>query len=270
MKLGVMLPLDGAIAERLSELHGWNIPTCQLVCRTEGVCTPASAEMLRRLTAEHGIEITALWSLTRGPKVWDFHTGPLVIGIVPRAYRWERMTQILEAAAFAQSIGVPHIATHAGFIPENPSDDNYHEVVAAIGFLAARLADTGQSLLLETGEETPVTLKRTIDDVGARNVGVNFDPANLLMYGTANPLDAVDLLGPHVMGVHAKDGEYPTSGKALGVEKPLGEGRVDFPRLLGKLKAAGYDGPVTIEREIEGPEQKRDILAAARLLAKLL
>ena len=142
--------------------------------------------------------------------------------------------------------------------------------MAAIRFLAARLADTGQSLLLETGEETPVTLKRTIDDVGARNVGVNFDPANLLMYGTANPLDAVDLLGPHVMGVHAKDGEYPTSGKQLGVEKPLGEGRVDFPRLIAKLKAAGYDGPVTIEREIEGPEQKRDILAAARLLAKLL
>jgi L-ribulose-5-phosphate 3-epimerase len=270
MKLGVMLPLDGEIADWLSELRGWNIPTCQLVCRSEGILTPDTAELLRRLAAEHGIEITALWSLTRGPKVWDFHTGPLVIGIVPRAYRWERMTQILAAAAFAQSIGVRHIATHAGFIPENPSDANYREVVAAIQFLAARLADTGQSLLLETGEETPVTLKRTIDDAAARNVGVNFDPANLLMYGTANPLDAVDLLGPHIMGMHAKDGEYPTDGRRLGVEKPLGEGKVDFPRLIEKLKAAGYEGPVTIEREIEGPGQKRDILAAARLLGKLL
>ena len=180
------------------------------------------------------------------------------------------MTQILEAAVFAASIGVQHIATHAGFIPENPSDGNYPEVVAAIAFLAARLADTDQSLLLETGQETPVTLKRTIDDAGARNVGVNFDPGNFLMYGTANPLDALDLLGPHLLGVHAKDGEYPVDGKALGVEKALGTGRVDFPRLVAKLKAAGYDGPLTIEREIEGPEQKRDIIAAARLLEKLL
>jgi L-ribulose-5-phosphate 3-epimerase len=270
MKLGVFIPFDGMLEERLSDLRSWGIPTCQLSLRREGACTPANADLLRRLSGEYGVEITALWSLQRGPKVWDFHTSPMVIGIVPRAYRWERMTQILVAAELARSIGVKHVALHAGFIPETPSDSNYAEVVAAIGFLATRLADAGQSLLLETGQETPVTLKRTIDDAGARNVGINFDPANFLMYGTANPVDALDLLGPHIMGVHAKDGEYPVDGKALGIEKPIGKGRADFPRLIEKLKAAAYDGPLTIEREIEGPEQKRDIVAAARFLEELL
>ncbi len=270
MRLGVLIPFDDAIEDRLSELQGWNVPTCQLVCRREGMYTPAKADLLRRLTSGMGVEITAFWGVSPGPKIWDFSTGPLVIGIVPRAYRWERMRQILEAAAFAREIGVKNIATHAGSIPENPSDSNYAEVVAAISFLASKLAEHDQRLLLETGQETPITLKRTIDDVGARNVGVNLDPANFLMYGTANPADAVDLLGPYIRGVHAKDGEYPTNGKELGVEKPLGEGRVNYPLVIEKIRAAAYEGAITIEREIEGPQQKHDILAAIQLLKTLV
>ena len=111
---------------------------------------------------------------------------------------------------------------------------------------------------------------RTIEDIGAENVGVNLDPANLLMYGKANPVDALDVIGRYVRGVHAKDGEYPTDGRSLGVEKPLGQGRVNFPALLAKLHALGYDGALTIEREISGPQQIEDIRAAKAFLQRIV
>ena len=124
----------------------------------------------------------------------------------------------------------------------------------------------GQYFLFETGQETPVTLLRTIEDVGTGNLGINIDPANLLMYGKANPTDALDVFGKYVRGVHGKDGEYPTNGRHLGAEKPMGEGRVNFPVFIAKLKEIGYDGAITIEREIEGEEQIRDIINAKALL----
>ncbi|KYH38344.1 MAG: hypothetical protein AYL31_011640 [Candidatus Bathyarchaeota archaeon B26-1] len=89
------------------------------------------------------------------------------------------------------------------------------------------------------------------------------------MYGKANPVDALDIIGTYVRGVHAKDGEYPTNGRELGKEKPIGEGRVDFPALISKLKALGYRGALTIEREISGPQQIEDIKRAKAYLEAL-
>jgi len=109
-----------------------------------------------------------------------------------------------------------------------------------------------------------------IEDLGGEHLGINLDPANLLMYGKANPVDALDVFGQYVMGVHAKDGEYPTNGRELGVEKPLGEGRVGFPELIAKLKALGYTGALTIEREISGPKQVEDIKRAIEVLSGLI
>jgi len=109
-----------------------------------------------------------------------------------------------------------------------------------------------------------------IQDIGGDNVGINLDPANLLMYGKGNPIDALDVFGQYVRGIHAKEGEYPTDGANLGREKPLGEGRVNFPVLLPKLKEKGFSGAVTIEREIAGPQQIADIKHAMKLLEPLL
>ena len=102
------------------------------------------------------------------------------------------------------------------------------------------------------------------------NLGVNLDPANLLMYGKGNAIDALDVLGEYVRGVHAKDGEYPVDGRELGMEKPVGQGRVNFPMLLNKLKAIGYKGALTIEREISGEEQIKDIIETKKLLENLI
>jgi len=270
MRLGLFIPFDDLYEERFSELQGMGFETCQLGCRDEQRYTTAQADRLKHTAESFRVEITAFWSSLESPVVWDFQSGPLVIGIVPRAYRFERMKSILRGADFAARVGIQNIATHAGFIPENPADSNYREVVCALRYLAQRLKENGQNLLLETGQETPVTLKRAIDDAQMDNIGVNFDPANFLMYGTANPVDAVGLLAGHIMGVHAKDGEYPVNGRELGLEKPLGEGRVNYPLFIEKLKASGYDGPLTIEREITGPQQKVDIIKARKLLETLI
>jgi sugar phosphate isomerase/epimerase len=109
-----------------------------------------------------------------------------------------------------------------------------------------------------------------MQDVGTDNQGVNFDLANLILYGKANPVDAIELLGPYVQGIHAKDGLWPTNPKQLGEEVPIGKGKVDFPRIIARLKDLNYGGAVTIERETSGPQQMEDVRSAKRYLEKLI
>lgn len=141
-------------------------------------------------------------------------------------------------------------------------------------YRAERCKKNGQVFLFETGQETPVTLKRALQDiekdVGEGCVGVNLDPANLLMYGKANPVDALEVFGEYVCGVHGKDGKYPTDGHLLGEEVPIGQGKVNYPVFVERLKEVGYDGDITIEREISGEEQKKDILAGKEYLEQLI
>ena len=132
--------------------------------------------------------------------------------------------------------------------------------------VAERCAQNEQYFLFETGQETPVTLLRTMHDVGLDNLGINLDPANLILYGKANPVDALGVIGKYVRDVHAKDGCYPTDGRMLGKETPLGEGMVNFPALIKGLQTLGYDGAITIEREISGEQQIADIIKAKALL----
>jgi sugar phosphate isomerase/epimerase len=194
----------------------------------------------------------------------------LTIGLVPHQYREARITRIKQVSDFAKKAGIPGVQTHCGFLPENPNEPLYTEAVNAIRTVAGYCKQNGQTFRCETGQETPITLVRAIKDIGLDNVGVNFDAANLVLYGKANPVDAVEVLGPYIMGVHAKDGLYPTNPRQLGREVPIGEGKVNFPVLIGLLKKAGYTNALTIEREIEGARQTQDILGAKAYLEKLI
>ena len=136
--------------------------------------------------------------------------------------------------------------------------------------MAQYCKSNGQQFRCETGQETPITLLRAIQDVAMDNLGVNFDVANLILYGKADPAEAADILGPYVQGVHAKDGLYPTDPHKLGREVPIGQGKVRFAEIVAKLKKFGYRNPLTIEREIRGPKQTADILASKGYLEKLL
>ncbi|MBO5908301.1 MAG: sugar phosphate isomerase/epimerase, partial [Clostridia bacterium] len=125
-------------------------------------------------------------------------------------------------------------------------------------------------LLFETGQETPVTMLRCFEKVGCDNLGINLDTANLILYGRANPVDALDVFGKYVRNIHAKDGFYPTNGHDLGEEVRLGDGKVDFKAFFAKLKELGYDSYVTIEREIWGEEQEADIMYARDYINNIL
>jgi sugar phosphate isomerase/epimerase len=190
--------------------------------------------------------------------------------LVPPAYRFQRLQNLLKGADFAAWLGVKNLITHVGFIPENPNDPEYPGLIAVLRHLAGYCREKGLYFLFETGQETPVTLLRAIEDIGLDNLGVNLDPANLILYGKANPVDALEVIGRYVRDVHAKDGRYPTNGRSLGEETPLGQGKVDLPALLRGLKALGYSGPLTIEREISGEQQIKDIRAAKELLERLI
>ncbi|MGD0921629.1 MAG: sugar phosphate isomerase/epimerase family protein [Terriglobia bacterium] len=267
MRLGVIVHMGKDPEGALARVHELGLPTCQA-----GISDyePEMVTRLKNALDRYGIEATALNTAGPGPAVWDFDKGPLTIGLVPRKYRPARIDHLKRASDFAKKCGIPALHTHCGFIPENPNDPVYRETVQAIREVVSHCKENGQMFLYETGQETPITLLRMMQDVNLDNQGVNLDPANLILYGKANPVDALDVFGTLVRGVHAKDGLYPTDPHHLGQEVPIGEGKVNFPRLIQRLKELNYRGPITIEREIEGPQQTEDIRKAKAYLEGLI
>lgn len=277
MKVGVLIEIfkNTDIDGRFEELRAMGMESCQLVCWDRDILNDDSvAEAINIAVEKHGVHITAFWCGWEGRKVWDFYEGQLTLGLVPADCRMERLKMLLEGSDFAKKIHVTDFATHVGYMPENPYDPNYQGVLSACKTIVERCRSNGQNFLFETGQETPVTLKRAIQDIekdlGPGNIGINLDPANLIMYGKANPIDALEVFGEYVRGIHGKDGMYPTDGHKLGKEVPLGQGKVNYPDFVNKLKEVGYRGDITIEREISGEEQKKDILIAKKILDGLL
>jgi L-ribulose-5-phosphate 3-epimerase len=267
MRLGVVTGLAKDPDAAIKRVHDLGFPTCQVGV---GAMDDDAVAQLRAAVAKYGVEVTSAIAGGPGPEVYDFYQGPETIGLVPRKTREARIARIKQVSDFAKKAGIPGVQTHCGFIPENPNDPLYTETVEAIRSVAQYCKQNGQTFRCETGQETPVTLVRTIKDVGLDNVGVNFDVANVILYGKANPVDAVELFGPYILGVHAKDGLFPTDTKQLGREVPIGQGKVNFPVLIGLLKKAGYQNPLTIEREIAGVKQAEDIRASKEFLEKLI
>ena len=270
LKLGTMVGLSHGPEQELAKVHDLGLPTCQVSNWDPTYYTDEMAERLIAACKQYNVEVTTIWAGTPGRTIWNLVDGPRTIGLVPEWSRYMRLEALKRGADFAKKVGVPSITTHVGFIPEDPNDPRYAGTLDALKDIAAYCGNLGLYFCFETGQETPVTLLRTIQDIGTDNLGINLDPANLLLYGKANPVDALDVFGQYVRGVHAKDGEYPTNGRELGKEKALGEGRVDFPRLVPKLKSFGFQGALTIEREISGPKQIEDIKRAIKLLEPLL
>src|SRR5213080_4027289 len=267
LRLGLILGIGRDPHDAIAKVHDLGFPTCQAFLEE---IDPVLAGRLREALNKYQIEATSLVVGGPGREVWDFYEGPLTIGLVPHEARETRVDHIKKASDFAKQCGIAAVQTHCGFIPENPNDAVYKETVTAMRDVAGYCKRNGQNFRYETGQETPIALVRAIQDVGLDNQGVNFDLANLILYGKANPVDAIELLGPYVQGIHAKDGLFPTDPKNLGKEVPIGKGKVDFPRIIERLKQLNYQGAVTIEREISGPQQVADVQEAKAYLEKLI
>jgi L-ribulose-5-phosphate 3-epimerase len=267
LRLGLIIGIGNDPAAALGKVKALGLPTCQAYAED---FSEALAGRLVAALEKHGIEATSIVVGGPGKEVWDFYGGPMTIGLVPRETRAARVAQIKKASEFAKRVGVPAVQTHAGFIPENPNDPLYTETVGTLIDVVGYCRKNGQNFRYETGQETPITLVRAMRDVGLDNQGVNFDLANLILYGKANPVDAIEILGPYVQGIHAKDGLWPTNPKELGEEVPIGKGKVDFPRIVARLKELKYPGAVTIEREISGPQQMEDVRGAKEYLERII
>ncbi|MBR5518964.1 MAG: sugar phosphate isomerase/epimerase [Clostridia bacterium] len=272
MKVGVCVTIDTTeqIKEKIQMVVEEGFDNCQVISWKPEIWTDENAELLKNTLAENGVTASAFWCGWEGPQVWNLYEGPLTLGLVPREYREVRVKNLCDGADFAKKAGIDHIATHMGFIPENPNDPEFIPLCDAIRKVAEHLKANGQYLLFETGQETPTTMLRCFEVVGTDNLGVNYDMANLISYGKANPVDALDTIGKFVMNVHAKDSIYPTTGKKTGGEVPMRTGKVDFEGVLSGLNALGYKGYVTIEREIEGEQQINDIRESKVFLEDLI
>lgn len=265
MEIGVITHLANE-GDCFAKMREYELKLCQLMCWDASMATPEIADSTLRHAKSAGVKISAFWGGLPAPQEWNFKEGPTTLGIVPLQYREERVSILKRWADFAERVGAKALVTHCGFIPENMTDPEYDGVVATIREIAEYCEGRGLDFWLETGQETPVVLLRTIERVGMSNVGINLDPANLIMYGKANPIDALDVFGAHVREVHIKDGLYPVNGDELGQEVPVGQGKTNFPVFLSRLREIGYRGNLIIEREIWGDQQTRDIQAAIRQL----
>lgn len=270
MYVGVMVSLCENIEDEIKKVADFGMHSCQLNCWKMELYSKELAERTVAACEKYDVKVSSLWAGYSGPKVWDLVSGPLTLGLLPEAYRAQRVEDLKRGSDFAELIGVDQVITHVGFIPENPNEVAYNGMVVALREVAKYMQKKGQKFLFETGQETPVTMLRCFEDIGTDNLGVNLDPANLMMYGKGNPVDALDVIGKYIMDVHAKDGVYPHGGRELGEETPLGEGKTNYPALIAGLKKLGYDGALTIEREISGDKQIEDIKNAKQILEALI
>jgi L-ribulose-5-phosphate 3-epimerase len=271
MALGLLVSPFGAPEATIRRVHDLGFSNCFLSLDGYlGGFTPAIASQMKDLLNKYEVIATTVEVVGPSPLEWNFLRGPSTIGLVPPATRAARIDALRQASDFAKLLGVSQVQTHCGFIPEDPADALYPGTVEAIRTVAQHCHENGQYFLMETGQETPTTMSRMIRDVSLPNLAVGLDTANLILYGKANPVDAVDILGPHVRSIHAKDGKWPTDPSQLGEEVLIGKGLVDFRAVFTKLHRIGYQGAVTIERETSGPQQIEDVRQEKQYLENIL
>ncbi len=271
MELGLLISPFGAPEATIKRVHDMGFSNCFL--SLDGYINKFTADAAKEigdLLAKYDLVATTVEVVGPAPLEWNFMQGPSTIGLVPPKTRAARIDALRQVSDFAKLLGIGQVQTHCGFIPEDPTDALYPQAVAAIRTVAEHCHANGQYFLMETGQETPTTMSRMIRDASLPNLAVGLDTANLILYGKANPVDAVDIIGTHVRSVHAKDGKWPTDPSKLGEEVLIGQGLVDFKTVFTKLHKLGYTGAVTIERETSGPQQIEDVKNEKMYLQQIL
>jgi len=270
-KLGLMASVerDTDLAAGFRRIQSFGIPTCQLHCSSEHVDIAFAPEKVRAAVRATGMRISAITCGFEG-QTYDNIGGPATLGIVPPGLRPVRIPLMKHFSDVIQQVGIRDVVCHIGFIPDDERSPLYKSFIQTLRDVCRHFKRNGQNCLVETGSELPSTLLRTIRDVRTGNLFVNFDTANVILYGKANPLDCVELFGEYIRACHMKDGVWPNRDESLGHEVPLGEGQVNFPVLVRRMKQKGFRGPFTIEREVSGPEQDEGIRKAIALLTPLI
>lgn len=270
--IGVFASVDAGLGVKLEIASELGVPTIQLHAPAKETRTEENAAQFVARLQELGIRLTCVFGGFAGESYESIEITQQTVGLVPPETRAERTQEMKEIADFAKLLGCDIAALHLGFIPHDPSAPLYDQVVEVTQQVCDHCRENGQDLHLETGQETADGLLRFIGDVGRDNLFVNFDPANMILYGTGEPIEALRKVGSYVHSVHCKDGKWAANPrKEWGQEVPLGEGDVGMESFLKTLDEIGYTGPLTIEREIpqEPERQKAEIGGAIGLLNQL-
>jgi sugar phosphate isomerase/epimerase len=272
MEIGVMFWAGHDPYETVRELKSWGVRCGQMGIPGDMPLEGAAARW-KQVLADENFAVVTVFAAYIGESYADIPTVQKTVGFVPPSTRDERERRTLAVGDFAAELGVTSIATHIGFVPEDQSSEDYMAVREMVRRVCDHAAGHGQTFALETGQEAAPVLLEFLLSAKRTNLGINFDPANMILYGTGDPIAALDTLAPHVLTVHCKDGDWPPPAVrgALGEEQPLGQGSVGMERFIAKLREIGYKGPLTIEREASDPvRRQRDIAMGADLLRRLV
>ena len=263
---GGELGMDAAPDEIVASAASLGVTCGQLGVHGAASLTPAAAEQWRDALERCRVEVVTAFLSFEGESYASIPICAQTVGYVPPATRRERELRTCAVSDFARALGIPGLAAHIGCLPGDPRDPEHGAVVELVRRVCDHCARNGQTFALETGQEPASALLSFLREVDRPNLGVNFDPANMILYGSGDPMEALRTLAGHVLTVHCKDGTWPQEAGAWGRETPLGEGDVDMQRYVRTLREIGYAGPLVIEREIVGDEQRADIRRAVDLL----
>jgi sugar phosphate isomerase/epimerase len=233
----------------------------------------SAAAVWRDALRREGFTLVTVFASYIGESYADIPAVARTVGFVPKKTREERERRTRDLSDFAAALGVGSIACHIGCVPEDPGHPDYAAVREMVRRVCDHAGRRGQTFALETGQERPEVLSRFLTAVDRPNVRINFDPANMVLYGTGEPIAALRALAPHVVSVHCKDACGPPANVpgALGTERPLGLGSVGIERFVQTLREIGFRGPLNIEREAENQQERlSDIRQAVRLLTRLV
>lgn len=272
--IGVFTSVDAGLGVHWDVAQELHIPTVHLHAPHKETRTRQAADEFLKRTRDAGITVTVVFAGFAGESYASIEQTKRTIGLVPEGSRSERLQEMKDISDFTKLLGCDTVALHIGFIPEDRASSSYKGLVKATQELLDHVAGNSQQLNLETGQETADHLLEFVADVGRDNLFVNFDPANMILYGTGDPIEALKKVGHLVRSIHCKDAKWAPEGRRgtdWGEEVPLGEGDVGMETYLRTLNELGYTGPLTIEREIahDRDRQKADIGTAVQLLRDL-
>lgn len=273
-QVGVFASIDAGLGVHLEVAQELGVPTIQVHAPHAGTRTPEAAAAFLERCAAAGITITAVFGGFDGESYADIATTAETVGLVPQDTRAARLQEMKEISDFTKLLNCDTVALHIGFVPHDTSCDDYQALVETTQDLLDHVKANGQQLNLETGQETAEHLLQFISDVDRDNLFINFDPANMILYGTGEPIAALRQVAKYVRSIHCKDALWAAEdlrGTAQGQEVALGQGDVGIENYLRTLQEVGYTGPLTIEREIpqDRERQKADIGQAVSLLESL-
>lgn len=243
----------------LAKLDATGIPRIQLaldpLLESPGIW---EKELLRA----DGVEIVSGMFGCAGEDYSTLESIRLTGGVAPDA-TWEcNLAHIRAAAKLAADLGLALVTFHAGFLPHDESDPAFGKMIRRLKKVAEIFSDAGIPLAMETGQETADALALLLQNLPG--VGVNFDPANMILYGMGDPVEAIHTLGPWIRQVHIKDAIRTAVPGTWGGEVAVGSGEVDWPGFFRSLDEVNFSGNYVIEREA-GTQRIADILTARKL-----